>query len=640
VSTNRKGESIVALIGAGVLLILSGGVSALVFRPWPRAADGAFRVLLLAGCLVISVPTLSVLRGSRVASVSMLPSLPGGVWTMGLDALSAWFLLLLCLVAAAATLYGVTYLAPERDHRGVTSAHAIFAAFLAAMVGVFTASAAVLFLLVWEAMALGAYLLIVFEHEGTGVRRAGLLYFVLTHVGTGALLLMFLVWGQAASDLSFSSLATAHFWLPGAHAAAPSHISALLSGVMLKTGIYGLLRVLSLFGPPPAWWGWTVLLLGLVSAVLGVLWALAQHDVKRVLAYSSVENIGIILLGLGLGALGAAYRQPALALLGFAGALLHSLNHALFKSLLFLGAGAVIRATGIREIDRLGGLARAMPRTAVAFLIGSLAIVGLPPLNGFVGEWVTIQGALTAAQADGPIRFAGLAAVGVGLVGALSLACFLRLSSAVFLGRPRAGGDRACEDAPKGMRVALFGLAAGCLLIGLNPALVVGPSLRVTQTLTASMALGATRGVGAGPPAAILALLAAVLVILTLLILLLRGASPRRARYALAATWACGFPAQTGRMQYTASSFSAPLLGAFPTVAGPERVRGEGELHTVPADRVLSGLAVPLWERLRALALLVRPLQQGRVTTYLQYIIWVVLLLLGYLSFASRLGPP
>jgi formate hydrogenlyase subunit 3/multisubunit Na+/H+ antiporter MnhD subunit len=640
----------------------------LLLRAWPRTADTVFRLLLLSGCALAAIPTFRVLRGGRVEPVLLVPTLPGGTWSAGLDELSAWFLLLLCLVAAAATVFGVTYLAPERGHRGVASAHVTFAVFVAAMVGVFTARAAVLFLLAWEVMALSAYLLIVFEHEGAEVRRAGLLYFILTHVGTGALILMFLLWGRAAPDLSFSSLAAAapglawaggfvlllaligfgikagvvpvHFWLPGAHAAAPSHVSALLSGVMLKTGIYGLLRVLTLVGAPPAWWGWVVLLLGLASAVLGVLWALAQHDLKLVLAYSSVENIGIILLGLGLGTLGIAYHQPALALLGFTGALLHSLNHALFKSLLFLGAGAVVRATGTREIDRLGGLARVMPRTAAAFLVGSLAIVGLPPLNGFVSEWITVLGALTAAQATGPVRFAGLGAAAVGLVGALALACFVRLGGVVFLGRRRSGDTVPHEDAPRGMGIGLGGLAAACLFIGLNPGVVLTPAMRVAESLAAVIPPETEVPLIVTRSAVVLPALGGLILLLVLTVWRLRVASRRETQTVSGETWTCAFPAQTTRMQYTASSLSAPMLESFPAVTAPERVRDSGGFHTIPADRVLRRLAIPLWGRVRALALSLRPLQQGRVTTYLQYIIWAVLALLVYLSLAPRGGSP
>ncbi len=382
-----------------------------------------------------------------------------------------------------------------------------------------------------------------------------------------------------------------------------------------------------------------MLLLGLASAVLGVLWALAQHDLKRALAYSSVENIGIILLGLGLGALGAAYHEPALALLGFAGALLHTLNHALFKSLLFLGAGAVARAAGTRELARLGGLGRTMPRTATAFLIGALAIAGLPPLNGFVSEWLTVRGALVALGAGGPVRFAGLATAAVALVGALALACFVRLAGLVFLGQPRsADAERAADPAP-GMRLGLGFLAGGCLLVGLFPGTVLAPAGRVAGALAGARA--AELGSRILDPRSVVALtvLGGGVLLLCGASWLLRQAGRRRPVPAMP-TWGCAFAAQTARMQYTASSFSAPLLEIVPSAAAPDMVRHGGEVRTIADDRVLRRFAMPFWHRVRAAALALRPLQQGRITRYLQYIVWVLLALLAYLSLAPHGGGP
>ena len=383
----------------------------------------------------------------------------------GIDVLSAWFLLLVLGAGGASALYGVSYLRDRFAPRRAGAAHLLVSVLLVALSGVVVARSILAFMLAWEVMAITAYFLVIFEHEHPGVARAGMIYVILTHCATLALICMFAVWSAGEPRSWFSDLGAAipsgsvaagaplllgllgfgikagvvpfHFWLPGAHAAAPSHVSALLSGVMLKIGIYGLFRILVLAGVAPAWWGWTLLLLGLASAVLGVLWALAQHDLKRLLAYHSVENIGIILMGMGLGVLGTAYHQPGVALLGYAGALLHSLNHALFKSLLFLGAGAVVRATGTREIDRLGGLARRMPQTALLFLIGSVAIVGLPPLNGFVSEWLIFTGLLASGLGTGDLRPASVAAAGLALTGALALACFAKVFSVMFLGASR-----------------------------------------------------------------------------------------------------------------------------------------------------------------------------------------------------------
>jgi hydrogenase-4 component B len=609
-----------------------------------------------------------VLSGRPARTWALESMVPGGAWSVGLDGLSAWFLLLLSGVGGIATLYGVAYLRPERGDRPVAAAHGTWAVLLAAMMGVLVARSALVFLVTWEVMAVSAYFLIMFEHDRREVRRSGIVYLVLTHLGTLALLVMFLSWGHAASSFAFDRLGAAspllpwsgagvlvlalvgfgikagmvpfHFWLPGAHAAAPSHVSALLSGVMLKIGIYGLFRVLVLVGTPPAWWGWLVLGLGLSSAVLGVLWALAQHDFKRVLAYSSVENVGIILLGIGLGSLGAAYDRPDVAALAYAAALLHALNHSLFKGLLFLGAGVVVRETGTREIDRLGGLARRMPRTALAFLVGSVAIVGLPPLNGFVSEWTLVRGFLSAGGEAGPLRWTSLGAAGIGLVAALALACFVRLTGSIFLGQSRDPEIRGHGGADSELSLALGLLAVPCVAIGLLPAVALGQALRVAGFVTGTP--GVARAIALdGDGSMGLRLFAASLLILVLGAWAIRRSASARSSARLAVTWGCAFPQPTPRMQYTAASFSAPILRAFLALAKAEdshlpRHSGQGE----PRDRGSWGVARPVWNRIQSLALAVRPLQQGRVTTYLQYMIWTLLLLLGFLMFWSPGGSP
>jgi hydrogenase-4 component B len=429
-----------------------------------------------------------------------------------------------------------------------------------------------------------------------------------------------------------------HFWLPGAHAAAPSHVSAVLSGVMLKMGIYGLLRVLNLLGSPPAWFGWTLFGLGLVSGVLGVLWALGQHDLKRLLAYHSVENIGIILLGMGVGVLGVVYGHPVVALLGFMGALLHTLNHALFKSLLFLGAGAVVRATGTREIDRLGGLARRMPLTALAFGIGSVAIVGLPPLNGFVSEWVVAQGLLRGVQSSMLPALVALGIAGLGLIGGLALACFSRVTGGVFLGRPR-GPEAEVRDEP-GLVVPMLALAMLCIVLGAYPAIAVRPAVVVVGTIVAGRTDGMTdAGSVVAGALSTLGALGALLAAVVLLLWYLRQRASRFHEPAIGMTWGCAYGRPDSRMQYTASSFSAPMLRAFGAVAAPRVKRDATSLSTDTGDLVLTRVAAPLWERVRAAAEMLRPLQQGRITRYLQYIVLTLVLLLGAL-FAAIVRRP
>jgi hydrogenase-4 component B len=391
--------------------------------------------------------------------------------------------------------------------------------------------------------------------------------------------------------------------------------------------------MLVLLGPPPAWWGWIVLLMGLASSVLGVLWALAQHDLKRLLAYHSVENIGIILMGLGLGVLGAAYHQPTLALLGVAGALLHTLNHALFKSLLFLGAGAVVRETGQREIDRLGGLWRRMPLTALAFLIGSVAIVGLPPLNGFVSEWLIFRGLLGAGLASGGLRAAVVAAAGLALTGALALACFSKLFGVVFLGTPRDASVTSRAPAESELIAPQIVLALACIVIGVAPAWIAPAVARIAGLILPQPGGAATLGtLGSALP---LSVLAAMLLLLVGLAwparYLALARRPRRA----SPTWGCAYARATSRMQYTASSYASPLFSAFGSISGIREVRTHTAFRTRAIEPILDLLGRPLWSRVVAAAVRLRPLQAGAMRWYLLYAILCLLGLLLYLQFAG-----
>jgi formate hydrogenlyase subunit 3/multisubunit Na+/H+ antiporter MnhD subunit len=409
-----------------------------------------------------------------------------------------------------------------------------------------------------------------------------------------------------------------------------------MSGVVIKTGIYGLLRVLLLLGGAPAWWGWVVLAIGAVSGVLGVLWALAQHDSKRLLAYHSVENIGIILMGIGVGVL-AGPALPAVAALGFAAALLHTVNHALFKSLLFLGAGAVYRVTGTRHLEDLGGLHRGMPVVWLTFLVGAAAIVGLPPFNGFVSEWLLFQGLFAAGQAGAaePLRIAFLGIPALGLIGALALACFAKVAGVVFLGSPRSARAVGAVEDRRATAVPLLGLAVACIVLGVVPGWGIALVRDTAVVLSGSAPSGFPAGVAAGAQgvaALALATVAAVAVLGVIRSALLRRATTRREP-----TWDCAFGAPTPRMQYTASSFATPLLSMFGFLAGTrtERAPSGTAVRTEPTDLVLDGVALPLWRRLHRAAMRLRPMQQGRLHLYLLYVLAALLVLLGYLV----LGP-
>jgi formate hydrogenlyase subunit 3/multisubunit Na+/H+ antiporter MnhD subunit len=456
---------------------------------------------------------------------------------------------------------------------------------------------------------------------------------------------MFAVWQSPAADWSFAALTAAapslppaatawllllalvgfgfkagcvpfHVWLPPAHAAAPSHVSALMSGIVIKTGIYGLLRVLLMLGGAPAWW------------------ALAQHDVKRLLAYHSVENVGIILMGVGIGVLGLAHAAPAVALVGFAAALLHTVNHALFKSLLFLAAGAVYRATGTRNLEALGGLARRMPLTWLAFLVGAAAIVGLPPFNGFVSEWLVFLGLFQVGQTGGGLRLALLGIPALALIGALALACFAKVAGIAFLGTARtARAAGATEEGWVGATPLLL-LAAVCVALGVVPpwgiALVSAAARDLSDTGGGAM----PAAVGAGAEA--IALLALATLALSAVVWWIGAGLARRHGIRRDVTWGCGYDAATPRMQYTASSFAMPLLSMFGRWSGTRVARTATALHTEPTDLVLDGVALPLWAALRRAALRLRPIQQGRLHIYILYVLAALLVLLAYLTLGPR----
>ena len=646
------------LLAISLLLIVMAGVAAAGLGRRPAAAETLFRLLFGAGCVIGAVPALAVLGGGTVPDLRLAAAAPFGAWVFGLDALSAVFVLAILIVGAACAFYGLAYLDHDRGQRATGAAHLLLALLVAALALAVVARAAVPFLIAWEVMAVMAYLLVVYDHARPEVRRAGLIYVVATHVGTLLLFILFAIWGGAAGDFSFTALAAHapfsagrggmilvlalvafglkagavpfHFWLPEAHAAAPAHVSALMSGVVIKMGIYGLLRTLLMFGAPPAWWGWVVLALGACSGVLGVVWALAQHDIKRLLAFHSVENIGIILLGIGVGALGLAYGHAVIAAVGFAGAALHTLNHALFKSLLFLGAGSVIHATGTRDIDRLGGLARRMPTTAAAFLVGAAAIVGLPPLNGFVSEWVIYQALLRGGSTRDTMQLAALSAVALALMGALALACFAKVVGVIYLGTPRDSGATAAHEPARGMMLPPVGLAALCVAIGLVPVAVVPPALRV-GTLVAGSSMD-----GVQVPAAGATVFAVLLAAALLASWLWRRTFSRRRAPLDAATWGCGFATPTSRMAYTASSFAAPLLATFGPVAGTRTDRTARAFATHAFDPVLDRVMLPVWHGVRAVATRLRPIQRGTLSLYLLYVGAAVITVLLYLFSAGR----
>jgi hydrogenase-4 component B len=655
-------------------LLVVLGLAAFAVRGKPRAAEwtGSW-----AGC---SAGLLGL--GATIAALAVdaewtltLPWLPrlGGSFAVGLDPVTGLFLLPVYVMSAVSSLYGGGYLrhglhgAPP----GRAGASWLFHHLLtASMALVLLARNAVLFLAAWETMTLVSWYLVTLEDSEAINRSAGITYLVASQVGTGFLLAFFALLGSrtdpslpgAALDFArFGGLTAApaaaafllalvgfgtkagivplHIWLPEAHPAAPSHVSALMSGVMIKMGIYGVVRTLLILGSPPAWWGWTLLLVGAVSGILGVLLALSQHDVKRLLAYHSVENIGIICLGLGLGVLGTSFGAPLVALLGYSGALLHVVNHALFKGLLFLGAGAVAASTGTRDIDRLGGVMRRMPVTGAAFLVGAAAICGLPPFNGFVSEFLVLAGGLRSILALGAAEaLAGVITIAaLGLVGGLAAACFAKAFGIIFLGEPRSPDAERASEPGRTMLAPMAALAVLCAAIGFLGPLAVRLAVRPAALLAGldrydAASLISPTGTSLGAASALAgAATAAVLLLAGFRALLLRRREVRKV-----VTWDCGYDKPTPRMQYSASSFAAPLLGMFRRLMAPGRTGridpgpfpGPSRFHTESRDLIEHRVLRPGFDTLGRLATRLRQLQHGRLRWYVLYIAAALIVLL------------
>ncbi|MBI5490786.1 MAG: oxidoreductase [Deltaproteobacteria bacterium] len=649
-------------------LVALGGLAALAAGRSSRLATILGAGGSVIGCGLGLVPALSVVLGSAPTGWHEAWDLPGGSFHVGLDALSGFFLVPTLLLSLLAAIYGGEYLRPYAERKSLGRAWFWFNLLVVSMVLVLIARNVVLFLVAWETMALSSFFLVTFEHERAEVREAGWTYLVATHLGTAFLLVMFLLLARSAGSFDFDRMAAVvglapalaslifvlalvgfgtkagfvpfHVWLPEAHPAAPSHVSAVMSGVMIKTGIYGLLRTLTFLGPPPAWWGWVLVTIGLTSGIFGVLFALAQHDLKRLLAYHSVENIGIITLGLGLGLVGVSLHLPALAVLGFAGGLLHVLNHALFKGLLFLGAGSVLHGTGTLDMDHLGGLLKRMPATGATFLVGAAAIAGLPPLNGFVSEFLIYLGAYRTVTSHGALAVlvpAALGIAGLALIGGLAAACFAKAFGIVFLGEPR--GERAAKahEAGWAMKGPLYALAAGCAVVGLCPWPIVQSLGPVLGTLPGqSVASTGSTLLGTGHLLLLATVVAGLVIGLVGGLVLLRGRLLARRPVEETGTWDCGYARPNARMQYTSSSFAQPLTSLFSLflrtrrrLTPPEGLfPGRSSFATETPDVCREGIYRPAFGAIERVVGRLRVLQQGRVQLYVLYVVLTLLALL------------
>lgn len=615
----------------------------------------------LMGCIVAALCFWS--ESAVRVDLSSLTPFP---FALGIDRLSALFLLLICTVAVPVTIFSISYFHGHYDDQIRNRIWAFFSLFLASMILVETASTGFAFLVGWELMTLVSAGLILLEADSPDCRYNVFLYLLMMHAGAAAVIGSFLLFLPYSHSLDYASIRAAtaimpqgirtmvfllaffgfgtkagiiplHIWLPRAHPIAPSPVSALMSGVMLKTAIYGFVRfVFDFLGGGPWWAGYAVLAIGAVTGLLGILYAIAENDLKRLLAYSSVENVGIIFLGLGTSLIFMAHQAPVWAGLALAGALLHSFNHALFKSLLFLGAGALSKAAHTVNLEELGGLQSRMPVTGATMLVACCSIAGLPLFNGFVGEWVIFRSLLagsllsnTEAQVILPLTVGILA-----LIGGLAAACFVKVFGVAFLGRPRSEAAEHAEEVPLTMRAGMSLLASACLLVGIFPGLILKPLVALVSVLIP----------GAGVPAETLSIAHIIPLSAGIILIAAIAAALLKRRERITRTWACGLPGLTSRMQYTSTVFSKPIRFVFSSIYRPDR-----KIDRLPSDQPYFPVSIsyrskrttsyekafyrPFAELILSVARQLRRMQTGNIQVYLLYIFLTLVLLLAFLRF-------
>ncbi|MBF0457023.1 MAG: hydrogenase 4 subunit B [Nitrospirae bacterium] len=644
----------------------------------------SFSVSALASLINVAAGIMAVSNGE--AQHLILPlGLPALPFHLRLDELSGFFLVVVGLLSFFVSIYSIGYVSGLATGKPVKRLIVFYNIFIAAMFMVCLADDALFFLVAWEVMAAASYFLVMFEDEHSENRRAAYLYMVMAHIGAVLILLSFGVlagvttgfesftgytfdamreanippkWAAVAFLLSFCGFAAKagvipfHVWLPEAHPVAPSNVSALMSGVMLKTAIYGIIRItFDIIRVFPWWWGTMVLVLGLISAVMGVLYALMQHDLKKLLAYHSVENIGIILIGIGLSMIFTSFRLPLMAALALLAGLYHTINHAMFKGLLFMGAGAVLHATHERNMDEMGGLIHQMPWTSAFFLVGCISISALPPFNGFVSEWLTFQAFLLSPSLPIPMMklLIPLGAAVLALTGALAAACFVKVFGVIFLGNWRGHHHHAAVEAGWSMRIGMALASLTCLCLGVLPAIVlnwmdvISEKLANTKLISSSGVYGwmwltpvdPERASYSGP-----LVLIGIVAVCTITYLLLHVKPGMISRVPV---WDCGFQKLTSRMQYNAVSFSMPFRRIFGYLFDiKEQIRlSPQQRHTAfPVksnyylrirDRFWGWIYRPVIDRVVLLSRKAGLLQHGRIHVYLIYSFLTIIVLLALL---------
>jgi len=596
------------------------------------------------------------------------------------DGLSLFFLATILLISIPSGIYSLGYLKGHYSKGKIIYNWVLFILFVISMLLVVTVNNALVFLICWELMSLVSYFLVVFDEKSEKSQSAGTTYVVMTHIGTAFITAAFLILYKHSGSFDFSILkATAdtlqstartlvfiflligfgtkagivplHIWLPQAHPQAPSHVSSLMSGVMIKTAIYGIIRfIIFILGVDSLWWGNLILVLAAVSCVVGVIYALMEHDLKKLLAYHSVENIGIILLGLGASMVFLKINLPVLAVFSLAAGLYHLINHAIFKGLLFLCAGSVYKATGTRDIEKLGGLIKKMPYTSVAFLIGAMAISALPPLNGFVSEWLTLQAFFQGAllSTSGIKVFLSLCAAALALTSGLAAACFVKAFGITFLAQPRSAKAKEALDVPFSMKIAMGILSILTFVFGLACAIIfkmlviVSKSALGLKTLNVNFSLNNFTLVTANNTAVSLPLVALMLIASVLVAIVLLFVFSGKSKVKKYNTWDCGYYKLNSRNEYTATAFSKPFRIAFSFFLLPykktEKIREsfyhvktfKYETFTTPVFGKY--IYAPLLGIILSLARFMRRLQPGSIHLYISYIFVTIIALIMFMK--------
>ncbi len=660
-----------------------GALGALALQKSPRLCNAWSHSCAAFGSLVGILFSLALLMSGQTFSYLISTSLPLLTLSLRVDMLAAFFMLVVSGVALFASVYGVGYMAHYTKKYSLGTFGFFYNIFIASMLLVFSAQHAVYFLVLWELMSLSSYMLVIFEHKEEANIQAGYTYFAMTHIATACILFAFLLLYQVTGSFDFDVLRAStegvpeslqtvvlllalvgfgtkagiiplHVWLPKAHPAAPAHVSALMSGVMIKTGIFMLIRFFVELLPTSALWSGVLLIcIGAVSSFLGVLYALSENDLKRLLAYSSIENIGIILLGLGSALVFGSLGMPSLMLVALIACLYHTANHAVFKALLFLGAGSVVHSTHARNIEHYGGLIKKMSWTAACFLIGAMAISGLPPFNGFVSEWMTFQ-AMFAGLHSSSIVITIIFIIGIAslaFTGGLAAACFVKAFGATFLGKARSEEAIQATECGTSMRFGMAGLALLCLFLGIGAGSITPVLSRVAQSIsgltstvpaitTSSLTLN-VRDQFATISMPITALVFGGLLILVVALVYV---FTRRQKVTRDLTWDCGAPLRS-RTEITATGFSRSLMTIFQFLMRPSKnittAYADDAKYVTSARRIELGffdvydlyIYTPVRRCAEYLSQTAKKIQSGNVNEYILYIGLTLAVLLIWISY-------